>query len=386
MNQTERVPLPEVRDLIVVGVALPFRVLDADGRLLLNEGQMVGSERQFEALIERGAWVERPRVEQVRRERSGGGGASVSPALRQTTLFDLWEKAVWDLDDLYRRLARAKAAAVEVDRFAANLQVLIDRDSDVALFHCVRQDDRRFALYAMKHGLHCAVVGLLLARQLGWDAARLGSLVRAALTMNVAMAELQAQLAEQGEPPTARQTEQIRAHPLASAKLLQQAGVTDAGWLAMVVEHHERADGKGYPRGLLSVSEPAQALRAVDVFMAKISPRAKRSPMAPQAAARQLFQQDGGAPLATVLIRAIGVHPPGTLVQLKSGETGVVTRRPATGAAAMVATLTNAKGQPVPATHHRDSAAADYAIVQPLAEAGALPKVLPERVYGMIMA
>jgi hypothetical protein len=385
LSQTERVSLSEVRDLIAVGAALPFRVLDAGGRLLLNEGQVVGSERQFDALIERGAWVERPRVEQVRRERSGGGMA-ISAALRKTTLFDLWEKALWELEDLYRRLARAKAEAAEVEGFATSLQALIDRDAEVALFQCLRQDDRRFALYAMKHGLHCAVVGLLLARQLGWEAALQGSLIRAALTMNVAMAELQAQMAEQGEPPTTRQMETIRSHPEASARLLQQAGVADTAWLAMVREHHERDDGKGYPSGLTVVSEPARVLRAVDVFMAKISPRAKRPPMTPQAAARQLFQQDGSAALATALIRAVGVHPPGTLVQLKSGEIGVVTRRPSAGPHPVVATLTNAKGQPVPATHHRDSATAEYAIVQPLAEAGALPKILPERVYGMIMA
>lgn len=386
MSETERVPLHEVRDLIVVGVALPFRVLDADARLLLNEGQMVGSERQFESLIERGAWVERPKVEAARRARAGSSAAPAAAVQRQLTLFDQWERLLWELDELYRRLARAKAEAREIDAVAKTLLALVDRDVDVALFQCVRQDDRRFALYAIHHGLHCAVVGVLLARQLGWDQARQAPLVRAALTMNVAMAELQAQMAEQGEPPTTRQNELIRAHPAASVKLLQQAGVTDPLWLATVLDHHERDDGKGYPRGVSSVGDAARVLRAVDVFMAKISPRARRPPMAPQAAARQLFQQEGGAPLATALIRAIGVHPPGTLVQLKSGEIGVVARRPPGSAAPVVAALTNLKGQPVTTTLQRDSTVPEFAVAQPIAEAGSLPKILPERVYGMIMA
>ncbi len=386
MSQTERVPLADVRDLIAIGQALPFRVLDTQSRLLLNEGQMVGSERQFEMLNERGAWVERAVVERVRSERA----SAIDPAMRlvakrQATLFDLWDQALWDLDDLYRRLARGKADAAQVDAFAVGLQALIERDVDISLFLCVRQDDRRFALYASHHGLHCAVLGLLLTRQLGWDASAQASLLRAELTMNVAMADLQAQMAEQGEPPTAKQLEHIRAHPQGAARLLQQAGVTDTLWLDTVADHHERDDGQGYPRGLTPVPEAARVLRSVDVFMAKISPRAKRSAMTPQNAARQLFQQDGGQALGTALIRAIGVHPPGTLVTLKSGEIGVVSRRPPNAASPLVATLTDTRGVPSTATHQRNSALAESAVVTALADAPGLPKILPERVYGMML-
>lgn len=57
MSVTERIPLAAVPDLIAIWQALPFRVLDTQERLLLNEGQTVGSERQFDRLTERGAWV-----------------------------------------------------------------------------------------------------------------------------------------------------------------------------------------------------------------------------------------------------------------------------------------------------------------------------------------
>lgn len=166
------------------------------------------------------------------------------------------------------------------------------------------------------------MLGLLLTRQLGWDTGAQSSLLRAALTMNVARAELQALMAEQGEPPTGKQLEHIRAHPRGAVQALKRAGVTDPLWLDTVANHHERDDGQGYPGGLKPVPEPARVLRCVDVLMAKISPRAKRAAMAPQNAARQLFQQEGGQALTTALIRPIGVYPPGTLVTLKSGEVG----------------------------------------------------------------
>ncbi|NWG74649.1 MAG: hypothetical protein HXY24_08590, partial [Rubrivivax sp.] len=82
--QRERVPIDELRDLIRLGEALPFRLLDADERLLLGEGQVVATERQFEQLHERGAWAERERVEAAR------AAAGDAPA-RVPTLFDKWE-------------------------------------------------------------------------------------------------------------------------------------------------------------------------------------------------------------------------------------------------------------------------------------------------------
>ena len=386
MAEMERVPVGELRDLIVVGEPLPFRVLDGAARLLLNEGQVVGSQRQFEMLIERMAWVERALVETARQARVGATGATAPAAQHGTTLFDLWEKTVWDLDELTRRLVRGEARAAEVEGFAVRLLALMDRDIDVALFLCARQDDKRFALYALTHGLHCAVLGSLVARQLGWTSERLLCLAQAALTMNLAIHELQAVLAEQREPPGKRQLEQLRAHPDASAELLRKAGVVDADWLAAVQDHHERADGGGYPRGTQEVSDMAALLRATDVFMAKISPRAARAPMVPQLATRQLFQSEGGAAVATALIRAVGLYPPGSLVQLRSGEVAVVTRRPSNGSAPLVATLSNRQGVPVVDTQRRDTAEPEFAVQSPLADASAFGRVLPERVYGLIYA
>lgn len=386
MSQSERVPLSEVRDLIIVGEALPFRVLDDPGRLLLNQGQMVGTERQFEQLIERGAWVERPLVEKVRAERAAAAGKPVIVAERKLTLFDLWEKAVWSLDDCNRRLVKGGANVAEIERLSSELLALVDRDPDIALFLCMRQDDKRFALYALTHGVHTAVITAFAARQLGWPDARLNSLMRAALTMNAALGELQGQLAEQRDPPSKKQLDQVRAHPHAAVALLRNAGVADEEWLHAVQDHHERSDGGGYPTGTTEVGETAQVLRAADVFMAKLSPRATRGAMVPQLAARQLFQQAGGAPLATALLRAIGVHPPGSLVQLASGEVGVVSHRAKAGAGIPVSTLTNKQGKPVPDTQRRDTSLPEFAISGPVTDTKPFGRILPERIYGMLLA
>lgn len=383
MDVSERVDLAEVLDLIQVGEPLPFRVLDAQGRLLLGEGHRVTGERQLEALIERGAWAERPAVEQARAARAAAAAARAPSPPPPPTLFDRWERKIWVFDDLSRRLVRGQAMADELPPFVDTLLTLVDCDADVALFTCMRQDDRRFALYAVTHGIHTAVLATLAGRQAGMDPAAVRTVALAALSMNLSIMELQATLAEQSDPPSARQREAIRAHPSASADLLRQRGVTQADWLEAVQDHHEQAGGGGYPHQRAEVGPLAALLHASDVFMAKVSPRAKRPAMAPQLAGRQLFQQSGGSPLAMAVIRAIGVHPPGSLVTLKSGETAVVTRRGA-GPAPRVATLTDTAGRPSVQTHMLDTAEPAHAVTGVPPDPAVFGRVLPERVYGLI--
>lgn len=386
-DATRRLPLPEVSDLIAPGEPLPFKVLDAQGRLLLAAGQRIDGPRQLAALLERGACVEYEDVEAVRRERAAAAAATPAhaTAVRQRNLFDRWEAAVWSLDALLRKLGTEAVTPADLAQLADGHIALVDREPEVALFKAVRQDDRRFALYSLTHALHTATVVLLSARLLGWPADQVHRVVLAALTMNASIMELQARMAEQTDPPSKKQLELIRAHPAQSAVLLRGSGVHDEAVLQAVEDHHERAQG-GYPRGVDDVGELAVLLRAADVFMAKISPRALRPPMLPQLAARQLFQDEGGGPVAGALIRAVGVYPPGEFVRLKCGELAIVVRRASAGMAVQLMALQDARGKPVPGAPRRDSGQVDFAITAalPLNERAGLLRVLPEQVYGVL--
>jgi len=391
MSATDRVPLVQVADLMSPGHPLPFRVLDGLGRLLLGQGQRIHDARQLQALLERGACVEYEEVQQVRAARGAAtAGDTRVPSQRELTWFDRFDQQVWVLDDLLRALVKGDlpagaegGLAAQIGDFGDAFVALVDRQPDAALFHAVRQDDKRYALYALTHALHAASVALLAARQLGWPARQVRSAVLATLTMNAAITELQGRMAEQKEPPSKAQLDQIRAHPHRSAELLAAAGVADEAWLQAVRDHHERTVG-GYPRGGAEPGELARLVRAADVYSAKISPRALRAAQTPQAAARQLFQEEGGGPLAAALIKAVGIYPPGDLVTLKNGETAVVVMRTAVGNAPQVAVLFNAQGKPVAGAPRRDTAQGEAAIAGPLADRSRVTRVLPEAVYGLL--
>ena len=386
MTDVVRQPLEEVLDLLQVGEPLPFHVLDPHERRLLAEGHVVVGQSQLEALIARGAWVDRRVVEALRAARSQPAPDALPLQARVLTLFDHWEGAVWELDNQLRRVMAGHRAMSDLVHLGQSLISRVDHHADAALYLVVRPADPRFALYALQHALHCATVGLVLSRQLGWPAGEQAKLVAAALTMNVSTLELQAQMALQSNPPTTRQREQIQGHPEASEALLRQAGVTDEAWLRAVREHHERPGGGGYPARLATLSPLAHALRTVDVFTAKISSRAIREPLPIQVAAKQLFQEEKGGPMAAGLIKSLGLYPPGDTVQLQCGEVAVVTHRGTSATTPRVASITNEKGQPVAATLHRDTAVPPFGITGAVSDRKALPRVPAERVYGLLAA
>ncbi|MCU0813843.1 MAG: hypothetical protein MUC32_05800 [Burkholderiaceae bacterium] len=376
--QRERVPIDELRDLIRLGEALPFRLLDADERLLLGEGQVVATERQFEQLHERGAWAERDRVEAARAAATGDAAA------RSPTLFDKWEALVWDLDATLQRIVQGCAAARDVEQLAARALHLLDRDPDAAIFHAERQDDRRFSLYALTHSLHTATFAALAARQLGFDGERVQRLACAALSMNAAIVRLQGQLAEQRDAPTLRQREAIERHPLDAVQLLRAIGVDDARWLGTVEQHHEQPGGGGYPRGLAAPAEDAQLVRLADMLVAKITPRAHRPALEPRVATRDVYLADPDKRLATALVRVLGVHPPGSIVQLRSGEVGVVVRRAAGGRGPFVQLL---GGVAAPSALDRvvDTAEPARAIAHEAPMPAGIARIYPEQVYGIVV-
>lgn len=368
--------LPLVSGQIKVGAPLPFGVYDEQAKLLLAAGHVIGSEVQLETLLARGVFADRAEIEAFI------AGRSAAAKKAPPTIFEIWEHAIWRLDKLLRSVEQEPGFAQRCDDFTDHLMALVLRDPDIAIYLSVRQDARRLKLYGLTHALHCAMVCQLTATRMGWPAPRVHTLVKAALTMNLAIIDVQATFAVQGRLSAANRV-QIQAHPERALELLQAAGVTDPVWLKAVIEHHERPGGGGYPAGLTELSEEAGLLRMADVFMAKISPRTDRPALSIQQAARQMFSESQGSFAAGALIKEYGIYPPGNFMQLASGELAVVIRRGASANTPVAAAITDRSGAPTIHTTRRDTAEPAFAIKALAVESAFLLRLSPERLYGL---
>lgn len=372
------------RSKIRLGEPLPWNVRDETTRLLLSRGHIVEDAHLLDALLERGVFVDLEEARAVAHQEklAEQERASLSALKRPQNMFSLWDQTADALHKLMDKLPQVPVQPSRVAEFAAWLIELVDKDADVALYHMVRQESHHPFYFGYNHAIHTAVLCLLLSRHLHWPAARTMSLVQAALTMNMPILQLQGQMAAQEEPMRESQRALIRPHPQLAAEWLRAAGVSDADWLTAVAQHHERADGSGYPQGLTVVADIAVALRVADVFTAKISPRKLRPALSVQEAAKQLFLEDHGGPLSNAVIKELGLFPPGDVVKLASGEIGVVMRRTDHAKYPIVAAITDTAGRPSVHTAQRDTSQPAYAIVGSVADKSLVAHMPPERVFG----
>ncbi|MCL7942444.1 HD-GYP domain-containing protein [Marinobacter sp. ATCH36] len=93
--------------------------------------------------------------------------------------------------------------------------------------------------------------------------------------------------------------------------------------------HHERMDGKGYPRGLAGHQIPlfAKIVGLVDTYDAITSSRVYDKGRASMEALQIIHRNKGAqfdAELAVEFIRMIGVYPPGSIVEMANDEVGIV--------------------------------------------------------------
>ncbi len=369
-----------VSSLVKVGEPLPWGVRDQQGKLLLAQGRIIASADQLSAILERGAFVDAEEAREAARRASDPDKRQEHQ--RPLNLFTIWERSLWQLDRLLRGTGEA-GFPERVDELARHIGQLTDRDPDIAIYLCIRQDPKRLSIYGLAHAIHSALVCHLVARRLGWEESLVNTAMKAALTMNIASLDLQGRLAVQGVPPTEAQRAQVFEHPAKGAQMLRDAGVNDELWLTAVLQSHERPDGSGYPNRITDPIEMARLLRHVDVFMAKISPRALRPPLNTQLAARQLFQEDGGSPISAAIVKEVGIFPPGQLVCLKSGEQAVVVRRTENASMPMVASITDRHGMPSVNTVVRDTSRPEFAIASADGDMALLERLPPERLYGL---
>lgn len=285
------------------------------------------------------------------------------------------------LDDCNRRLkqifaaaraeplpARAKGCSEfsgRVLELAKDLQQACRFDPD-ALLGAVHLDDS--GRYSVIHPLYRAIICELLAARKGIPEEDRRRIIAAALTCDLSMLDLQDELVRQAGPLQADQTQAIRSHPLETEQLLLSLGVLDADWVMAVTQHHELLNGDGYPHGLSSekVSEWARILKLADMYTAMVGARGYRRPTSSKAAMRDIFLKRGSevdAELAVLIVKELGVFPPGTFVRLQSGELAIVVHRGSNLKAPGVKAIVGPRGAPFEHPMPRKTDICEYGIL-----------------------
>jgi len=357
-------------DVLRVGETTPFALRDKTGCLLVPRGTMVATEDQRQQLAARDLYVDEQDGEALKRAIAG----KLDSMVRQNALIGLIAQARASSDDINGMKAPAQRLAdpasawyslqlrlgallrdtaqpdfeSKMDKVQTSFLGLIDGDADDALLVLVHGAITEVHDYSVRHAMLVALVCELSARSIpSWDLDWRATLRSAALSMNVAMTQLQNQLALQDCAVSDVQREQIVGHAIAGAALLRSAGVSNAMWLEAVEHHHDSPPGAlvTLPPGL----QLARLIQRADIFAARLSPRKRRPAMSATAAAKAAYLDENNRPdeAGSAIIKAIGLYPPGSLVRLRSGEVAVVLRRGRHPTQPVVAGIVNPAGNAI---------------------------------------
>lgn len=121
----------------------------------------------------------------------------------------------------------------------------------------------------------------------------------------------------------------MRNHALWGEELARRGGVTNSLILSVIRSHHERWQGGGYPDRLHGSEIPVlgRVGAVADVFDALTSKRVYKEPSAKRQALNLLVDHAGDhfdPHIVRTLLAAIGLFPPGSVVELSDGRVGIV--------------------------------------------------------------
>lgn len=340
---------------ITVGDKLPWTVYDGSGKLLLQEGYTVKTEKLLEGLLAAGHYA--AEVDET---------SNLIVRTTFSTIHDIQGK----LSDVLNRFSlgtERESSKVVLSHYIAQIVELCDLNPDAMIASVHLFSERP---YSITHSIHMAILSALLSQQVTARKINQASMIGAALTCNVAMLKLQDMLEEQLAPLSQEQEKEIHEHPVVSVGMLKSYGISDRTWLDTVRYHHEAVNGTGYPMACSANRIPLEAkiLACIDYYSAKVTSRSGRKALEPPEALRTIFIEKGKTiddELALQFIRMMGIYPPGTFVLLKNGDRAIVVRRPESGSQKMhpiVCSYKDSEGQPYDEPVFYDSSLPQYKI------------------------
>ncbi|HZQ74967.1 MAG TPA: HD-GYP domain-containing protein [Burkholderiales bacterium] len=128
---------------------------------------------------------------------------------------------------------------------------------------------------------------------------------------------------------TPQEYDEAKNHVKHSAELISESSDFFRQVREVVLQHHERQDGSGYPRGLrgAEISIYGAIAGIVDSYSAMISARPYAEQLSPSNALGELHRLRGKLfheALVEQFIQCIGIYPVGSIVELNTGEIGIV--------------------------------------------------------------
>jgi HD-GYP domain-containing protein (c-di-GMP phosphodiesterase class II) len=235
-----------------------------------------------------------------------------------------WEEAARATREALLNMARSpKTAGVQLSQLSRQTASAIAKGQDV-LLHLLGDKKGQGPQF---HALNVMTLCMVLGKHVGLTERELSDLALGALAHDSGKTQVPAAILQSS---TRKKFEEdfYRQHVQFSLQFAAESGAFTPEALAVIADHHECADGSGWPKGKKETSRAARVLALVNRYDRLCTPEAPgREALMPSEALATLFRslaEKFDKALLSSMIKLLGVYPPGTVVHLSDGSLALV--------------------------------------------------------------
>lgn len=193
-------------------------------------------------------------------------------------------------------------------------------------------DIQTYDNYTFIHSIDTCIMASFLGASAGYDKWQLKEIGIGASLHDVGKTRIPLEILNKKDRLTDEEFKEIKNHPLYGAEILKKNVVISDAVVKIAEQHHERVDGKGYPRGLIDkqITNYAKLVCICDVYDAVSNDRCYRKKFSPNDA-YELILSGSGSNFDQNLVRnfknTFAIYPLGCGVELSNKIKGYVVKQ-----------------------------------------------------------
>lgn len=183
--------------------------------------------------------------------------------------------------------------------------------------------------YLFAHSVNCCVISSLLAAKMNYDTNTLKILATGALLHDIGLIAVPQMILKKPGNLTVEEYEAVQKHPQYGFEIFRKTKIFSERAAEVILQHHERNQGQGYPVGLKGkeIASLARIVAVADVYDALTSDKAYRDAYKAHEAIEMMISWGGELFDVEILkhfLQIVSAYPVGTHVLLSNGESGFV--------------------------------------------------------------
>ena len=231
------------------------------------------------------------------------------------------------LSDIFTRYkTKAPIDRSEINFLADELIDIVEQEQTMAMAHIM---NRGKSDSLASSAINIAIISATVAFHLQIPRQRVVFLVSAALLHDIGMMQISEAIVNKQNVLTSQEYEQLKLHSMYSARFVTDVLMLPREVSNIVLQHHERWDGSGYPNGRKGeeIDLGARILAVADTFEALVGKKSYHDAIISYEAMKTLLAESGthfDSDVTKAFVQTMGVYPVGSIIQLSDNSVAKV--------------------------------------------------------------